>query len=154
MAKFFELSSENQEIFNDIWEDTGMFNYIDLKLLGTPKAKELIKIQKTNPQAEYLGQCPDSIICTVYEQAFDRLDDKGKRLLAEDALALVSFDSEKDKINVGAPQIVVSVGGRAKYGEELLNYAETGILVIQEILEEERERKAAEKEAKRVKKNK
>ena len=152
MAKFFEISEENQEIFDNIWQESGMFNYIDLKLLGVPKAKEVIKVQKTNPQAEYLGKCPDSIICTVYEEAFDKLDERSKKLLAEDALSLVSFDSEKDKIIVGCPQIVVTVGGRAKYGDELINVAETAVLMIQEIAEEEAERKAAERQAK--KKNK
>lgn len=149
MAKFFEISEENQEIFDDIWQESGMFNYIDLKILGVPKAKEVIKVQKTNPQAEYLGKCPDSIICTVYEEAFDRLDDRSKKLLAEDALSLVSFDDEKDKIIVGAPQIVVSVGGRKKYGDELINVAETAVTVIQTIAEEEAERKAAERESKK-----
>jgi len=152
MAKFFEISEENQEIFDTIWSESGMFNYIDLKLLGVSKAKEVIKVQKTNPQAEYLGKCPDSIVVTVYEQAFDRLDDRGKKLLAEDALSVVSFDSEKDKIIVGAPQVVVSVGGRAKYGDELINVSEAAVLAIQQIAEEEAEKKAAEKQAK--KKNK
>ena len=152
MAKFFEISEENQEIFDDIWQESGMFNYIDLKLLGVPKAKEVIKVQKTNPQAEYLGKCPDSIVVTVYEEAFDRLDEKQKRLIAEDALSSVSYDGEKDKIVVGCPQIVVTVGGRAKYGDELINAAETAVLMIQTIAEEEAEKKAAERESKKKRK--
>ncbi len=152
MAKFFEISEENQEIFDDIWQESGMFNYIDLKLLGVPKAKEVIKVQKTNPQAEYLGKCPDSIVVTVYEEAFDRLDEKQKRLIAEDALSSVSYDDEKDKIVVGCPQIVVTVGGRAKYGDELINAAETAVLMIQTIAEEEAEKKAAERESKKKRK--
>lgn len=152
MAKFFEISDENKQIFEKIWDETGMVHYVDLKLLGVSKAKEVVKVQKTNPQAEYLGRCPDSIICTIYEEAFDRLDEKGKKLLAEDALSLVSYDDEKDKIIVGAPQIVISVGGRAKYGDELINTAEAAVLAIQQIAEEEAERKAAEKANK--KKNK
>lgn len=153
MAKFFELSEENQKIFDDIWQDSGMFNYIDLKIVGTSKAKEVIKVQKTNPYAEYLGKCPDSTIVTVYEEVFDRLDDKNKKLLAEDALSLVSYDSEKDKINVGAPQIVVTVGGRMKYGDELINAAEIAVTMIQEIEEEKKAKREAEKAAKKAKKN-
>ena len=153
MAKFFELSDENQEIFNNIWQECGMYNYIDLKLLGVPKAKEVIKVQKTNPQAEYLGRCPDSVIVCVFEQAFDRLDDRGKKLLAEDALSLVSFDDEKEKINVGVPQIVVTVGGRQKYGDELINIAESAVLAIQQIADEEAEKKATEKAEKKRRKN-
>lgn len=152
MAKFFEISDENKEIFENIWSESGMFNYVDLKLLGVPKAKEVIKVQKTNPQAEYLGKCPDSIIVTVFEQAFERLDDRAKKLLAEDALSLVSYDDEKDKIIVGAPQIVVTVGGRQKYGEELINVAESAVLTIQQIAEEEAEKKAAERQNKKKRK--
>jgi len=152
MAKFFEISEENQQIFDDIWQESGMFNYIDLKVVGTPKAKEVIKVQKTNPYAEYLGKCPDSIIVTVYEEVFDRLDDKNKKLLAKDALSLVSYDSEKDKINVGVPQIVVTVGGRMKYGDDLINAAEAGVLAIQQVEDERREQKEIEKQNK--KKNK
>ena len=153
MAKFFEISEENQQIFDDIWMESGMFNYIDLKVVGTPKAKEVIKVQKTNPYAEFLGRCPDSIIVTVYEEVFDRLDDKNKKLLAKDALSLVSFDNEKDKINVGAPQIVITVGGRMKYCEELINAAEIAVTMIQEIEEEKKAQREAEKATKKAKKN-
>lgn len=151
MAKFFELSDENQNYFVDEWNENGLYNFIDLKLLGVNKAKDVIKVQKTNPQAEYLGKCPDSVTCTVYEAAFDRLDDKAKKLLVKDALSVVSYDSEKDKINVGCPLIIVTIGGRAKYGEELLNAAESATLAIQQIADEEAERKAAEKERKAAK---
>ena len=84
---------------------------------------------------------------------FDRLDDKNKKLLAKDALSLVSFDNEKDKINVGAPQIVITVGGRMKYGEELINAAEIAVTMIQEIEEEKKAQREAEKATKKAKKN-
>ena len=90
---------------------------------------------------------------TVYEEVFDRLDDKNKKLLVEDALSLVSYDSEKDKINVGAPQIVITVGGRMKYGDDLINAAEIAVTMIQEIEEEKKAQKEAEKAVKKTKKN-
>lgn len=153
MAKFFELSEENKNIFDDIWQDSGMFNYIDLKILGVSKAKEVIKVAKTNALAEYLGKSPDSCTVIVYEEVFDRLDDKNKKLLAQDALSIVSYDSEKDKINVGVPQITVTVGGRMKYGEDLINAAEIAVTMIQEIEEEKKAQKEAEKAAKKAKRN-
>ena len=151
MANFFEISEENQQIFDDVWQESGMFNYVDLKIVGTPKAKEVIKVQKTNPYAGYWGKCTGSISVTVYEEVFDRLDDKNKKLLVEDALSLVSYDSEKDKINVGAPQIVITVGGRMKYGEELINAAEIAVTMIQEIEEEKKAQREAEKATKKSK---
>ena len=128
MAKFFELTDENQTLVNDVFQDTGMHNYMNLKMVGVSKAKELIKVSKANPLAEYVGKCPDTIVCAIYEDAFDRLDEKTKRLLLIDAFGVVFYDDEKDKISIGAPQIVVTVAGRMKYGEDLINAAETAII--------------------------
>lgn len=151
MAKFFELTEENQNLVKDVFDDTGMQHYMNLKFVGVPKSRELIKISKANPLAEYMGKSPDTIICTIYEEPFDRLDEKTKRILLTDAFSVVSFDTEKEKINVGAPQIVVTVGGRAKYGDELVNAAEVGVLAIQEIEDEKREAKEREKANKKKK---
>ena len=41
MAKFFELTDENQTLVNDVFQDTGMHNYMNLKMVGVSKAKEL-----------------------------------------------------------------------------------------------------------------
>lgn len=151
MAKFFELTDENQTLVNDVFQDTGMHNYMNLKMVGVSKAKELIKVSKANPLAEYVGKCPDTIVCAIYEDAFDRLDEKTKRLLLIDAFGVVFFDDEKDKISIGAPQIVVTVAGRMKYGEDLINAAETGVLAIQQVEDEKREQKELEKANKKNK---
>jgi len=153
MAKFFELSNENEEIVQEIFQNTGMHNYMNLMIIGTAKSKELIKISKANPLAEYAGKCPDTVVCVIYEEAFDRLDEDTKRLLVTDAFNVVFYDSEKDKINIGAPQIVVTVTGRNKYGDKLIDAAETGVLAIQQLEEEKKEQKELEKASKKAKKN-
>lgn len=145
MAKFFEVSDENKELIEAIFSETGLDNYINLKIVGTPKAKELIKISKANPLTEYVGKIPDAIVCTLFEEAFDKLDEKNKKLIMEDAFNNVTYDNEKDKILVGVPQIVITVGGRHKYGEELINAAEIGVTMIQEVEEDRKERAAKSK---------
>lgn len=151
MAKFFELTDENQTLVNDVFQDTGMHNYMNLKMVGVSKAKELIKVSKANPLAEYVGKCPDTIVCAIYEDAFDRLDEKTKRLLLIDAFGVVFFDDEKDKISIGAPQIVVTVAGRQHFGDDLINAAEAGVLAIQQVEDERREQKEIEKANKKNK---
>ena len=96
----------------------------------------------------------------MYEEAFDHLDEKNKKLLIKDALNVITYDSEKDKISIGVPQIVVTVGGRQTYGDDLINASEMAVLAIQQIEDEKREakeeekaRKAAEKAAKKQKKS-
>ena len=116
MAKFFELTDENQNLVSTIFQETGMHNYINLKMVGVPKAKELIKVSKANPLAEYVGKCPDTIVCAIYEDAFDRLDENTKRLLLRDAFSIVFYDA-----------------------------AEAGVLAIQQVEDERREQKEIEK---------
>ena len=151
MAKFFELTDENQTLVNDVFQNTGMHNYMNLKMVGVSKAKELIKVSKANPLAEYVGKCPDTIVCAIYEDAFDRLDERTKRLLLTDAFGVVFYDDEKDKISIGAPQIVVTVAGRQHFGDDLINAAEAGVLAIQQVEDERREQKEIEKANKKNK---
>lgn len=149
MAKFFEISDENKILIENTFSETGLDNYINLKIVGTPKAKELIKVTKANPLAEYVGKIPDSVVCTLYEEAFDRLDEKTKKILITDAFNCVGYDTEKDKILVGVPQIVVTVAGMHKYGDELINAAEMGVMMIQEVEEERKAKKEMEKASKK-----
>lgn len=145
MAKFFELSDDNLNIVDETFQATGLNNYMEMQALGISKSKTLIKIQRNNPVTEYLAKAPDSINIQIYEEAFDRLDEPTKRLLLEDAFAEVSYDTEKDKITIGAQKICVTVGGRARHGEKLINAAEAGVLAIQQIDDEKKALKAAEK---------
>lgn len=151
MAKFFELSEETQSLVDEKFQEAGLHNTINLLMYGTPKAKEIIKVSRVNPLAETVGNCPESVVCVVYEEAFDRLDERTKELLVEDAFASVAYDPDKDKIVIGAPQIVVSVKGRQEYGDELINAAESAIYAIAQIEEEKKAQKELEKANKKKK---
>lgn len=151
MAKLGKLSQENEDIIAQLVSEVGLDNYMTIKPISMSKAKQLIKVQKANQTAEYLGKCSDTVCIYVYEAAYDRLDDTMKVLLMRDAINMIQYDTEKDKIMIGAPQIVVTIGGRAKWGNDLINAAECGVLAIAQIEQEEKERKEQEK-AKKSKK--
>lgn len=127
MAKYFELGEANTQLFEEIWKQTGLSAHMNFKLFGVRTSKQLIKVSRANSLAEELGNCPESIVCEVYEGAFDFLSDENKRLLATDALALVGYDFEKDRIKVEKPQINVTSIGYQKLGEKLLNAAVAGV---------------------------
>lgn len=151
--KHFELSEENQQLIDDLFQETGYSNYMQLKLIGAAKAKEVIKVARPNDVAKYVGHLPDDVVTViVYEEAFDRLDEKNKKLLVNDALSVIQYDSEKDKISIGTPQIVVTVGGRQMFGDDLINAAEMAVTMIAQIEEEKKELKEAEKARKAAEK--
>lgn len=155
--KTFDLTDENEKLFNELFEETGYHNYMQLRLIGVAKSKDVITVNRPNAVAKHVGHLADDVVTIlVYEDAFDRLDDKNKKLLIKDAFNIISYDDEKDKISIGAPMITVTVAGRQKWGNELINAAEIGVACIAQIeeekkqaKEEEKARKAAEKASKK-----
>ena len=148
MAKFGKVSEETQKLVDDIVTDLGLVNYMQFEVIST-KMKQLIKVSRASKTAEYMANKVDTVCVFIYEEAFDMLTDRAKELLVKDALNVVSYDSEKDKINIGAPQITVTLGGRAKWGEELCDCAEAAVLAIQQIADREKEEKEAKKNGKK-----
>ena len=155
--KLFNLSEENEEIFQDALEDAGLHNYMQLKTMGKNKQKELIKITRNNEVSRFAGNLPDDLInIVVYEEAFDKLDLEEKKLLAKDTMLGISYDDEKEKILIGVPQVIVTVAGRHNEGDKLIDAAEKGVMAIMEVeaerqrlKEEIKEKKAAERAAKK-----
>ena len=152
MAQFSNLSEENAELIQKISEELGLYNYVRIEGIGKVKDKQLIKVQLDNPVTKWKTNKPDTVNIFIYERAFDMLEDRQKEILIRDAFNQIHFDTEKDKITIGCPYIEVTIDGRAKWGEELLNAAEAGvhaIIQIEEEEKEEKERQKAERAAKR-----
>lgn len=152
MAKLGKVSDETQALVDKVVGELGYDNYMNIEPISITKQKQLIKVARANATTEYKAKCPDSVFLYIFEAPFERLDEKQQELLIRDALNNVNYDSEKDRIIIGCPQVTVSVDGRAKWGDELVNAAECGVHMILQVEEEEKERKQAEREAKKKKK--
>lgn len=150
MAKIFEPCSETIELAEDLFEDTCLNQVgINIKVLATTKAKNVVKVSKANPTTQYLTS--RDIIVVVYEEAFDRLTDEYKKKLMEGAFSNVSYDTEKDKLNVETDIAKEMFTMRRKYSD-YVDVMEASYLAIQQIEEDEKEKKEMEKAAKAAKK--
>lgn len=148
MAKIFETSEDIVELINDKFEDTGLAAIgINLKVLSVSKQKEVLKIARTSATTAFLTH--KDLQLTVYEAAFDRLPLEVQERLVETVLSNVWFDSEKDKLNIETNPFVQIFQMRKKY-PNIVDDLETSFLVIKQIEDEEKERKQAEKEAKKA----
>ena len=154
MSKVFKTSDDIVELIENQFSETGLEPYgINLKILSTVKSKELMTVAKESAKTEFLSKSKDLITITVYEALFDRLDDEAKDMLTEMYLSGISYDSEKDKITVDKNPVNLILNMRRKYGDDILNKVELVYMVMQEMIEEEKERKRAEKEAKKARRN-
>ena len=156
MAKFFETSADIAELCQSKWEETGLAQMgIELKLLSVTKAKNVLKATKAGATINYLTKKDAFLI--IYEEAFDRLSDEYQEKLLEGALSNISYDTEKDKLNVEG-DIAKEIFRMRRAYANYTDIMEASYAVIEEIEDEERRRKEEEKlkkaEERLAKKNK
>lgn len=142
MAKIFETSKDLLELANGKFEDAGLVHTVSLRVLSTKKAKTALKVSRAN--AILNGVTKDDVVLVIYEEAFDRLSDEFKEKLMEGAFSGISYDSEKDKINVDSDIAKEIFRMRRKY-PNYVDIVEASYLVIEQIENEEKERKEEEK---------
>ena len=154
MSKFGTVSDETQELIEKIATEINIIDWMDIKSVSTPKSKKLIEIKRCPPLGEYVAGKRDVVCVIVYERAFDMLSKEQQEILMRDAFNGVAYDSEKDKIVIGCPQINVSCGGYLKWGDKVISAAVNAVGVIQQIIEDEKEEKERAKQMKKAKQNK
>lgn len=153
MAKLFKTSDDIYEFITNEWDSTSTSRIgVILKVLSTPKSKQILKLSKASATTEYLIGEQDVITLIVYEEAFDRLSELQKTLLVKGVFSLVSYDDEKERIIIdNRPYADLFNMRHAKdmngneFGDEYDNALETAALVVSQIDDEERERKEQEK---------
>ena len=121
--------------------------------MSTNKAKEIIKLSRANSKTEFILGKNDIIQVEVFEAAFERLSEEAKHTLTEMMFSNISFDLDKDKMEIDTNPFNQIFRMRQKYGNVILDHMELAALVMSQIAEEEQAAKDALKEAKKAKKN-
>jgi len=110
-----KITSDVQEVFDSVLVTTNLDNFITFDILSdNTLKKEGYKVQKSNDVLKFYSDA--DVIILVNENVFDKLDAEAKELLFVEALAGVSYDSEKDKLTVAQPDFTSHSGVIAKYG--------------------------------------
>lgn len=143
MAKIFETSENIVELAQSKFENTGLAQMgINLKVMSVTKAKNVLKTSKAGATIQYLTNKDAFLI--VYEEAFERLSQEMQEKLMEGCISNISYDTEKDKLNVESDIAKEIFRMRRKY-ENYVDILETSYAVIEQIEDEEKRRKEEEK---------
>lgn len=154
MAKYSQASESIDRLINDISNDLGLIHYgVDFQPLCVNKAKEVCKLVKANELAEYASERENLVFVVCYEDAFDLVDEKTQYMWLRMEMEKITYDTEKDKMSIGCPQITVPVGFYEKYKEAAVDTALLGQYTIAQIEDKKRE-EAAQKRAERAAKKK
>ena len=140
MGKIFETDESIVNLARDRFEDTGLAHYgVDLKVMSLTKANQLVKVSKASATTEFLAKTSDCIQMFIYEEAFDRLDEKSKNLILEGALSVVSYDSERERIVIDNTPFAEIFNMRRKYGDLYTDLLESTFEMIKSIEEQKKE---------------
>lgn len=150
MSKLFKTSDDLVKMFEQEFERVGLASYgISLEVMSTIKSKNPVKVSKANSTTEYLTNTNDIICIEVYEAAMDRLNEEIKKIVVEMFISSISYDSEKDKINIQSNPIQLLFNMSRKYGSNVVDKIESVYLAIQQIEDEEKEEKELKKQKKK-----
>lgn len=160
MAKFFKADESIVKLVDEIANELGLAQYgIDFETLDVVNLKEVVKIVKANEYAQYLSNRENLILVLINGEAFDLLPDTpnegevdNKYMWLRLAMDQISYDSEKDKINIGCPTLTIPVGCWEKYGKATVDSALLAQYTLAQMAEkkaQERAEKAAQKKDKK-----
>ena len=151
MAKIFETSEDIVDLAYSKFNDTELNHMgINLRVMSVTKSKDVLKVARANATTEFLTKKSDIVTLFVYEELFDRLTDEQKEKLMEGALSNISYDAEKEKLNVNSDKVVEIINMRRKY-LEYVDIVEQVYIIAEQLAEEEKRRKEEEREAKKEK---
>lgn len=165
MSNLIEPTEDIIKIVKEISDELGLSAYnIDVQPICVKKLSEVCKVVRANQLAEYVSARDNLIFVLCHEDAFNSTDHMGHPLADEktkymwirNAMEVISYDSEKDKIILTCPMISVPLGFYEKFKEPTIDAARLGLYTMAQIAEmkkEEAERKKAEKKNKKKSKN-
>ncbi len=141
MAKYEEPFEETIDLYNQLIEQAGLSNFVNITILTNNKAKEIFKVNKANELLKY--RTGDDIIIVLNEKIFDQLTDEQRVIVAEESLASIHFDGEKDKIVISKPDVVTFSGILAKYSFDTWNVLKESITTLYNAEKQEEDEVAA-----------
>lgn len=93
------------------------------------------------------------VAIALLEEAFLQVDDATQNIWIEGLLSQVYYDSEKEKVKIEKPEIAITAGMYNKYEGLAVDKAVLAQLTLEQLREQEKERKEQEKLMKKTKKS-
>ena len=152
-----EAGDEYAELIKKVATELGLTRYVDIqpRYLTRPYKNNVGSVAKGNDVSFTLTGNNNAVVVGIYGEAFDRVDEQTREFWVRSLLSQIEYDFDKDKIDVNKNLITLPLSIYQQFGNIAMQKKELEIHTINMLIEEEKERKAAEKEAKKAaKKNK
>ena len=102
MAKYFDLMEDLEGYFTRAFSAAGLERVVNLRVIGCQNQKNVYEPPK-KVTGVYNFLTKEDVVITVNEQIFEMLEESHRVMIAEEAIAHISFDFEKDKLSITKP---------------------------------------------------
>lgn len=121
MSKFYEVSSDTVDRFNEIFNKKSFPLAIKFQFIGSESQKTVIKISKLPDQYVFLLE--KELLVTINEDIMSVFDDESITILIEQEIDKVSIDVQSGKIKMVKPNLNTFSSLITKYGVEKVTRA-------------------------------
>jgi hypothetical protein len=135
MSKFSELSLENENVMNEAFVKSGLDHVINLKFLGDDRQKTIYKVQKSSALVKF--ETNNDVYIIINELIFDQLEELQKIMIAEESLGGLTFNYEKDKLDIKKGDVHTFSGFLKKYGYDKYEVLTESIKTLYNIKQED-----------------
>jgi hypothetical protein len=128
MAKYEEPYDDVQNIFDEIITKAELDRFVTIKVLCDDVQKQIGKVAKANELVKHFGGV--DIIVIINQRIFDQLTPEQQKMQAEELLAGISWDMEKDRLIMTKPDINAYSGILRKYGYDAYEVLQESIKTL------------------------
>jgi hypothetical protein len=112
--KYEEPFEDVQEVFDNLINKTDLPNLVDIKIMTDDKMKKIGKIVKQNELNKQLSGY--DVVIIINQEIFDQLEPELQVMQAEELLAGISWNMEKDRLEITKADVEAYSGILRKYG--------------------------------------
>jgi hypothetical protein len=117
--KYFDMCEDLESYFTKAFADAGLERVLNLRVLGCKNQKKVTDGPKKVPPL-YSYMTKEDIVVTVNEEIFELLIEEQRIIVAEEAIAAISYDFEKDIASIATPDFQTYGLIIRKYGFETM----------------------------------
>lgn len=134
MTKYEEPFKDTLEIFQNVISVADLERLISVKILSDNKSKKIYNVYKSSPLVKY--ETKNDVYIFINEIIFEQLEEWQKIMVAEEAVASIFYDGEKDKLEIKKQDVNTFSGLLRKHGYDKYEVLQESIKTLYNVEKE------------------
>lgn len=125
MATYETPFEDVEQLFKTVIREAHLENDLVITVISNNAAKKIFEVQKASDLVKFRTE--DDVFIIINETIFEQLTEEQQRIIAEQAVTYISYDSDKGKVVITKPDFIEHTGILEKFGFEKINVLKESI---------------------------